>query len=891
MPFQSQAQWRWAFATDKPWAREWARMTPGGKRAFAKLRKRVGTKKALELLETQKHLPGKHDQRSHGRRGNRGGASGGGMTASEFAEWNDTANKQMYAEMLETHDRPMQVSSKSDHDRWIAAVMARVPESAQREFLLRLNTLDAIMGNGATVDEMIAILNTPEGLKAAQDMRFQSITDRAQRTMFVGQQYAYERAKRFSNMAQSEQDAVMQSILKIPAAERSGDQNEVLVTCALYGHPEMRMQAIADLSRNKHVLAPRSIETSELYSSKYVQIPTVFDATVFGGGPTGPMSTIEYFSLDYRLYAAQSLGRSSGYDDEGVRNTFIEKFTWTHSSENTSNVLGAAIQSAMSQVGPNADAPPAPSFYRPGIKPPEPHSTVVRYLNEQYEYTQERLRDAGQTSVQLYRGQRKDFKLGIPMGPWSEDKYVSVNFGDILNERDMPARFIFMTYTDPRFKTKYNSEDEYLILETAAMQGATARRVGTEDVSQTKKMPIYEWTGKSYEPRKDMPMILSSSESEYDIFYNYREKPKKRTKADETVDGKPRRYEARAGEVISGNLGRDASGRFTNVSGDGGRAEQRRVIRGAIKKPKRGAGKKPQQSPEEIKKVAQSTLEAAGVAPDTYDALSALSDEPIDFEEVKDNEGVKKLIEQGLLQNVDGVVTTTGDGEKLLKAAESGKKGRVKLAMARARQSVAKRTEQDQARATRQQERIDALDDRIGALEERLDAAKSDAAKKRISARIEKLRAKRDAISTKSSENKPTNPTLWKRAISEAKRRFNVYPSAYANAWAARWYKKQGGSWSSSKDLREWFKEDWVNIAKPIRQNGKIVSYEPCGRSDASDDAYPKCLPKAKAMRLTESQRQKLIARKRRAGMPKDGAPVMTSSKEYEFVIYQQVIV
>ncbi|MFZ9755849.1 MAG: hypothetical protein ACO3DK_07450, partial [Bacteroidia bacterium] len=28
MPFRSQAQWRWAFANNKPWAREWARETP-----------------------------------------------------------------------------------------------------------------------------------------------------------------------------------------------------------------------------------------------------------------------------------------------------------------------------------------------------------------------------------------------------------------------------------------------------------------------------------------------------------------------------------------------------------------------------------------------------------------------------------------------------------------------------------------------------------------------------------------------------------------------------------------------------------------------------------------------------------------------------------------------
>lgn len=48
-------------------------------------------------------------------------------------------------------------------------------------------------------------------------------------------------------------------------------------------------------------------------------------------------------------------------------------------------------------------------------------------------------------------------------------------------------------------------------------------------------------------------------------------------------------------------------------------------------------------------------------------------------------------------------------------------------------------------------------------------------------------------------KNKPTNPKLWARAKSMAKSKFKVYPSAYANGWAAKWYKKQGGGWRKSK--------------------------------------------------------------------------------------------
>lgn len=47
----------------------------------------------------------------------------------------------------------------------------------------------------------------------------------------------------------------------------------------------------------------------------------------------------------------------------------------------------------------------------------------------------------------------------------------------------------------------------------------------------------------------------------------------------------------------------------------------------------------------------------------------------------------------------------------------------------------------------------------------------------------------------------PTKPALWSRAKAEAKKKFKVYPSAYANAWAAKWYKSKGGGWRG-KDNR-----------------------------------------------------------------------------------------
>lgn len=48
-------------------------------------------------------------------------------------------------------------------------------------------------------------------------------------------------------------------------------------------------------------------------------------------------------------------------------------------------------------------------------------------------------------------------------------------------------------------------------------------------------------------------------------------------------------------------------------------------------------------------------------------------------------------------------------------------------------------------------------------------------------------------------KNKPTNPALWNKVKEQARNKFEVYPSAYANAWAAKKYKAMGGTWTTVK--------------------------------------------------------------------------------------------
>lgn len=69
-------------------------------------------------------------------------------------------------------------------------------------------------------------------------------------------------------------------------------------------------------------------------------------------------------------------------------------------------------------------------------------------------------------------------------------------------------------------------------------------------------------------------------------------------------------------------------------------------------------------------------------------------------------------------------------------------------------------------------------------------------------------------------KNVPTDPELWSRAKAEAKKRFDVYPSAYANGWASKWYKEHGGGWSSESNEentptdREWGTDSLTDIYK-----------------------------------------------------------------------------
>ena len=71
--------------------------------------------------------------------------------------------------------------------------------------------------------------------------------------------------------------------------------------------------------------------------------------------------------------------------------------------------------------------------------------------------------------------------------------------------------------------------------------------------------------------------------------------------------------------------------------------------------------------------------------------------------------------------------------------------------------------------------------------------------------------------------------------------------------------------------LKEWFKQDWVDIGAKKKGGG----FKKCGRKSASGSKrkYPKCVPLAKARRMTEGQRRSAVKRKRAVAQGVGGKP------------------
>ena len=108
----------------------------------------------------------------------------------------------------------------------------------------------------------------------------------------------------------------------------------------------------------------------------------------------------------------------------------------------------------------------------------------------------------------------------------------------------------------------------------------------------------------------------------------------------------------------------------------------------------------------------------------------------------------------------------------------------------------------------------------------------------------------------------PLDKELYSRVKAAAKRKFTVFPSAYASAWMTEEYKRRGGKYKGKKPkggLKKWFKEKWVDISRPLEGGGFHV----CGRADSDSKKYPKCVPERIAKKMTKEEIKSAVRRKR----------------------------
>ena len=133
---------------------------------------------------------------------------------------------------------------------------------------------------------------------------------------------------------------------------------------------------------------------------------------------------------------------------------------------------------------------------------------------------------------------------------------------------------------------------------------------------------------------------------------------------------------------------------------------------------------------------------------------------------------------------------------------------------------------------------------------------------------------------------------LCAKGKAAAKRKFDVYPSAYANMYASavcsgkvtpggkkktkKKKKKKIYKAATGGGLRKWVQEKWVDIGAP-KKDGR---FQPCGRKSTtkSKRKYPKCVPIAKAQRMSKSQKTSAVKRKRAKKQGVGGKPTMVKT-------------
>lgn len=163
------------------------------------------------------------------------------------------------------------------------------------------------------------------------------------------------------------------------------------------------------------------------------------------------------------------------------------------------------------------------------------------------------------------------------------------------------------------------------------------------------------------------------------------------------------------------------------------------------------------------------------------------------------------------------------------------------------------------AKAARRKRREDPVADRSGKGNKPVNV-KTESVQKAID-RINRDRMSEETLMEK---NVPTNPQLWARAKSLAKSKFDVYPSAYANGWASKWYKSKGGGWKTAAN---------ESIEEACWDTHKQV-----GMKKKGNKMVPDCVPKNEAFEAFMEENKP--SDREKEGTPGQSTPVNPLSEK-----------
>jgi len=131
-----------------------------------------------------------------------------------------------------------------------------------------------------------------------------------------------------------------------------------------------------------------------------------------------------------------------------------------------------------------------------------------------------------------------------------------------------------------------------------------------------------------------------------------------------------------------------------------------------------------------------------------------------------------------------------------------------------------------------------------------------------ISAKENLAKARNEEVEQIDEKNVPTSPEKWAQAKSQAKAKFDVYPSAYANGWAAKKYKAMGGSWKSVSEATDPpFDKPYTTIKKVVTDKSG-AKHGPMSRArDIARMAMKKQMEKMKPVKesLEESRKAEIV--------------------------------